>query len=546
MQATALTVTTSVPQIWGQLAAVSTLEAIAYELGAGFGAYQADGAPLFEIDVPPPSRRDPLTRRVHPVTVHDHRVGTVVGAANLKDRSQDHTIATIAHAVAACLGDVMQREVELEDMTAELVLRLEEVALLSHLSEQMSSLLDETSICEIGLEAALDALSAMRGFVAVEFVGGSDLAVVTHRGFERFETTVIQPGSGVSGYAAQWGNLVNLYQEESWGDAMSSRQREAVLAVPFSRFQTSGARKAFGVLTLIGHRSGGKFSTSDENLASTIAGYLGTSLHNSRLIRTAQNAAKVERELELAAEIQQSLLPVAPPKVEGYDLAARCVAAATVGGDCFDYFTIADGQLVLMIADVAGHSIGSAMMMGHARNALRWGLKQGMQPHDALRGANSMTSADVAAAGLFITVQCGTVTPADGTLRLASGGHNPAVVVRSDGTVEWIDAEGFPFGFLDEADYSIVDLALQPGDLLVLYTDGVVEARDPDGSLFGDDRFGELLQQLRGRPAEEVVEGIYAELDRYSHGAPQLDDITIVALHREVVPSTRMATEVAA
>jgi sigma-B regulation protein RsbU (phosphoserine phosphatase) len=508
------------------------LRVVVQQLGAGFGAYQPDGTPLFEIEVPVAARRDPLARQVHPIMVDERMVGTVVGYANLKDRSSDSTIAAVAHSVAACLGDVVQREMELEEMTAELVARLEEVALLSHLSETMNSLLDEISICEIGLEAALDALSAIRGFVAIEPTGSSDLAVVTHRGFEQFDTTVIQRGSGVSGYAAQWGNLVNLYQEESWGDAMASPQREAVLAVPFSRFHTSGERRSFGVLTLIGHRSGGRFGASDENLATTIAGYLGSSIHNCRLVRSAQNAARVERELELAAEIQQSLLPDAPPAIEGYDLAARCVAAATVGGDCYDYFSVDSNRLALLIADVAGHSIGSAMMMGHARNALRWGLKQGAQPSDALRTANSMTSADVSAAGLFITVQACTVEPTSGALNLASGGHNPAVIARADGTVEWLDPEGFPFGFVDEAEYSVEHRMLAPGDLLVLYTDGVVEARDPDGAFFGDDAFAQLLHRLRGQPADAVICGIYDALDDFSHGAPQLDDITVVVLYR--------------
>ncbi|MEN9646947.1 MAG: hypothetical protein RL238_3616 [Actinomycetota bacterium] len=508
------------------------------QLGAGFGAYHSDGAPLFEIDVPDEARNDLLAQQVHPIKVNERMVGTVVGYSNRVDGESDATIGAIAHSVAACLGDVVQREMELEEMTAELVARLEEVALLSHLSEAMSSLLDETSICQIGLEAALDALSAVRGFVAIERTGSVDLTVVTHRGFEQFSTEVIRRGSGVSGYAAQWGHLVNLYQDESWGDALVPSQREAVLAVPFSRFQTSGERRSFGVLTLIGHRSGGKFGASEENLATTIASYLGTSIHNCRLVRTAQNAARVERELELAAEIQQSLLPTSPPEIDGYDLAARCVAAATVGGDCYDYLMVEGGRLALLIADVAGHSIGSAMMMGHARNAVRWSLKQGASPSEALRVANSMTSGDVSAAGLFITVQACTLEPGSGALDLAAGGHNPAVIARNDGTVEWLNPDGFPFGFVDDADYLYEHRVLAPGDMLVLYTDGVIEARDPDGAFFGEDAFAALLHRLRGQAAEAVIRGVYAALSEFSQGASQLDDITVVVLYRKAVVAT--------
>src|SRR5688572_20419788 len=197
-----------------------------------------------------------------------------------------------------------------------------------------------------------------------------------------------------------------------------------------------------------------------------------TAVHRRLRARTRE----IEAEVRTAAGVQRGLLPTTPPIVPGVILGGLSVPAAEVGGDYYDFLPTSDGAVILVIADVAGHSISSGLMMAMARTVLREQATRGLAPNDALEAINAAMYGDLVNAELFITFFYARYDPATGALTFANGGHNPPLLRRAEGTLEYLDADGAPIGVLAEVGFELGRTQLAAGDLLVMYTDGVVEA----------------------------------------------------------------------
>jgi len=337
----------------------------------------------------------------------------------------------------------------------------------------------------------------------------------------------------VSGHVAATGAHVLLHPGQSWsGD--EEHDGEAVLSVPLLRpggVEERGGQTAVGALSLVGKTVGERFSAGDARLASTIATELAVAIQNSRLVEAERQAERARQEVEIAAGIQRGLLPATPPEIPGADVAGMCVPATSVGGDYFDILLADTGRLTLVIADVAGHSIGSALMMAMARIILRREVSEGHGPAAVLRATNEAMHDDLVRAGLFITAFCAQYDPFSRRLCYANAAHNlPLICMAKSGRVLELDADGMPLGILEDVDYEERTLELAPGDTLLLYTDGVVEARDGNGEQFGDDRLHDAL--LVGAPegSGRLAEGILAAVRGHLGDGAQQDDVTLLAL----------------
>jgi serine phosphatase RsbU (regulator of sigma subunit) len=251
-----------------------------------------------------------------------------------------------------------------------------------------------------------------------------------------------------------------------------------------------------------------------------------TALHR----RIAAQQRELQREVALAARIQRGLMPQRPPDVPGVSVAGRWVPAAHVGGDFYDHIIDDRGRLVVYIADVAGHSVGAALLGAMARSVVRREITAHVSPAAVLRAANGAMFADLATAELFITMFCARYDAVSGDLDYANAGHNPPLLHRAGGGVESLDADGAALGILEDLEFEERHAALSRGDLVLLYTDGVVEAAAPDGQVFGEQRLERLVAGRDGAGAAGVLEALYGAVRRHAGGAPQQDDITMLAL----------------
>ncbi|MCW3038425.1 MAG: putative Serine phosphatase RsbU regulator sigma subunit [Solirubrobacterales bacterium] len=243
---------------------------------------------------------------------------------------------------------------------------------------------------------------------------------------------------------------------------------------------------------------------------------------------------ELNNEIAMAADIQRGLLPAAPPRVPGADLSGWCEPAANVGGDYYDLLLHDDSSLTLLIADVAGHSIGSALLMAMARSVLRREAEHGAEPAQILDATNRAMYGDLVSAGLFITIFCARYAPADGVLLYANAGHNPPMLLRAGGEIDELDADGAAVGFLPDVSFEQRADVIAPGDALLLYTDGVVEAPDEGGEQFGEQRLASAARSARGRTgAAAFLQDVLAMVDQHTGGAAPHDDVTLVALRRD-------------
>jgi serine phosphatase RsbU (regulator of sigma subunit) len=277
-----------------------------------------------------------------------------------------------------------------------------------------------------------------------------------------------------------------------------------------------------GVLYL-GHPRPHAFSAEQVSLAAGLAEHLGVAIANAAL------AAERDR---VASALEANLLPPVLPRIDGVDLAARYRAAgpSDVGGDFYDAFPLAPGRWAVVLGDVSGSGADAAAMTGVARYSIRAIAPDGAGPAAVLARLNAALLRH-AADDRFLTAVLAHVEPVDGGVNvvLASGGHPPALVLRDDESVTAVDSEsGTLLGTLIDTDLRDVSVFLAPGDALVLYTDGVLEARDEGGRQFGQDGLAALLATCAGRSADGIARRI--EVAVLAHCPEVPDDMAIVVL----------------
>jgi sigma-B regulation protein RsbU (phosphoserine phosphatase) len=239
----------------------------------------------------------------------------------------------------------------------------------------------------------------------------------------------------------------------------------------------------------------------------------------------------MKRDLAQAADIHRRMLPEQAPKVAGLDLAGYNSACRTVGGDYFDFFTYADGRVALLLADVSGKGMPAALMMTRLQAHVQSLLDEPDDLGATMARINQLTC-DRCPANRFITLFLCRLDPATGEVVFANAGHNPPVLVRASGEAQLVEGGGPVLGILPAARYSEMRLHLDDGDMLVLYSDFVTEAGNPDYDEFGEERLRGILQKHRAKPAAAIVEAVTNALAEFTAGAPQADDITLVVARR--------------
>ena len=223
-----------------------------------------------------------------------------------------------------------------------------------------------------------------------------------------------------------------------------------------------------------------------------------------------------------------SFIPSRPLAIGGWEILGRVVPARQVGGDAFDYFLVDGGRLCFAIADVSGKGVPAALLMSNAQASLRAFCDGRQNVPEAVRHINQSVSRS--ASGKFITLFYGEFEPATGRLRYTNAGHNYPLVRRRDGAVEELREGGLPLGLFEDAEYRQGDIELEPGDSLLLYSDGISEAMDVRDREFGEDRLTELWKQRGSRRPAGVIEDVLVEVERFRGAAPQSDDMTVVVL----------------
>jgi sigma-B regulation protein RsbU (phosphoserine phosphatase) len=274
------------------------------------------------------------------------------------------------------------------------------------------------------------------------------------------------------------------------------------------------------------------FSPRRVRILSGIANQAAVAIENARLQAREAERVLLARELELAHEIQSQLLPQSAPQPPGYEIAYRWRSAREVGGDFFDFISLAWGEVGLIIADVSGKGIPAALYMVFARTLLRAAAIGGGSPATMLERANELMLAD-SASDMFVTAYYCVLDPDVHSLTIASAGHNLAVFAPAgEGDPVPLTTPGIPLGILMPARIGERVVMLSPGDVVVFYTDGVSEALSPEVEPFGEERLHELVRDNRSLAASEIASVVAEAVQAFIGDETQSDDITLIVLKR--------------
>ncbi|MEN1704651.1 MAG: SpoIIE family protein phosphatase [Planctomycetota bacterium] len=249
--------------------------------------------------------------------------------------------------------------------------------------------------------------------------------------------------------------------------------------------------------------------------------------------REAERRMQAERDLQAAALIQQSLMPSEPPRVSGFEIVGWNRPADETGGDYFDWVELGDGKFAICIADVTGHGLGPAMITCFCRAYARTSLRVADRVSSAVQRLNEELINDLSS-GRFVTFASVIVTPDDNQVLSTSAGHGPLLVHRhSDGTVLEFGADTVPLGIhAGDDEIHPVTHTLEDGDTFLLVTDGFFEWANRSGKQFGTARLREALKKHGRRPAGDLIAGLLSEVEAFSDGTPQPDDLTAVVIRR--------------
>ena len=305
----------------------------------------------------------------------------------------------------------------------------------------------------------------------------------------------------------------------------------SVLAVPLG----VGAN-VFGIIYADSPLSDNRFTEDHLKVLTTLASVAAIRVENARLTEEQMERERLEREQQVASEIQQRFLPATAPIVEGYELQGISFPCYEIGGDYYDFIQREGGSLVVALGDVSGKGTAAALLM----SSLHAAVHAQADIHDSLVKTISAVNrylVDSIPANRFVTLFYAELDPQNGSLSFLNAGHNPPLIVHTGGTMEQLASGGLPLGIMTNADFREGRTKLYPGDVLVIYSDGVSEATNPNGEEFGPTRLYEVVARNLEASAGGIRDRIESALTKFCQGTPAADDITLVIVKRNAEAS---------
>ncbi|MBN2072286.1 MAG: SpoIIE family protein phosphatase [Candidatus Krumholzibacteriota bacterium] len=289
--------------------------------------------------------------------------------------------------------------------------------------------------------------------------------------------------------------------------------------------------RIIGSLNVFNKRHDLGFTEEDKRLLSIIASQSAQVIENARLYEEEKMLESIREEMKTAFKIQTGLLPKEPPSVPGYDLSGRSIPAKEVGGDYFDFISLCDGRIVACLGDVSGKGMPAALLMSNLQATFRGQDLANQSPCEIMSRSNDLLfrSTDPEK---FATFFFGILDPANHKLHYCNAGHNHPFLVNRDNRTRRLELSGLLLGALEGSKYSNATVDIDPGDILLVFSDGISEARNPSENEFGEEILPDLILKHHERSATEIIDRIMKAVYEFADGSSQMDDMTIVAIKR--------------
>jgi sigma-B regulation protein RsbU (phosphoserine phosphatase) len=410
------------------------------------------------------------------------------------------------------------------------------LALLCRVSQTFNSSLDLDEVLNRVMDEVIAAVQAERGFLMLREPDGR-LVFHVARGMdhETIDDPQFQVSRSVVERVAHEGQAV-LTSDAQADDRFRMRASvmslglRSILCVPLALKD-----KVLGVVYVDNRLQRGLFVEDDLELLSAIASSAAVAIENARLYRVAVEKGRMERELQMARELQSSLLPRETPQVAGWEFATLWKPAREVAGDYYDFIPGHGGQLGLVIGDVSDKGMHSALFMALTRSIVRASVSHAPTPVEGIVNANRLICGD-STGGMFVTLFYVLLRPEAGEVTYVNAGHNPPLLYRQSSaeqeSLKELMPTGTALGILEDFPFEQRTVCLEPGDCIVLYTDGVTDATRVDRKRFGMERLRQVVLRNVPSTATEMVTALEDAVGEFADAAAQFDDMAIVVVKR--------------
>ena len=418
----------------------------------------------------------------------------------------------------------------------------ERLALLYQLSQTFNSSLDLEEVLNRVMDEVVAVTGAERGFVmlvesdsqaerrlAFKVARGMDQKTIEEPQFQLSRSTVervAKEGKPILTSDAQSDERLNLRQ------SVVLLGIRSVLCVPLKLKE-----RVLGVIYVDNRLQAGIFTHADLELLTAIAASAAIAIENARLYQVAVDKGRIERELQMAHRVQANLLPSETPSLPGWQFAALWQPAREVGGDYYDFIRLENGKTGLVIADVTDKGMPAALFMAFARSTVRASLDRSPSPSEGITRANHLICED-SIETLFVSLFYGCLDPVSGEFTYVNAGHNPPIYIskssgKAEAEMQYLLSTGYQLGMESEAVYTQGTLSFQPGDFVVLYTDGVTDTLNVQGETFELERLSQVVIRSADRDASGIIAAVAEAIDEFSGDLPPVDDLTLMVIKRE-------------
>jgi len=429
------------------------------------------------------------------------------------------------------VAQYLQSALEVEHAANELAERYEEINLLYTISEILGRTVNLDETARTILKEVSETVGARRGSILVHDRVTDTLQVIA---MLPSSTSVASPiaiadekSASAGVFRTQRARIVE--PEEKVSDAETPYRRGAMLSVPIMWTGPNGA-ELLGVVNLSDRRSGQPFSAGDQKLIAAIATQIATAIQNARLVRSSLAQQRLVQEMQLAHDLQMKLLPSVAGMAPEAKVAARVVPAESVGGDFYNLFKLGDGKSGALVGDVSSHGYRAALIMALTMSASAIHAQGTSDPAELVNRLQLSLLEELATTEMFITLCYAVVNPKKGTLEYANTGHPHAFVVSGAGKAERLPALNPPLGMVDGETKKASRPWRAGEDLLLLFTDGISDARNARDERLGEEAVVDIVTRHRREDPEAIVDQVFEALARHLGTGSARDDLTIVVL----------------
>lgn len=448
----------------------------------------------------------------------------------LLSRGQDP--ADVRGQVEPLIGQLLVGERDMLKLAEELQDRLTEIDLLYSISETLGQAIGVESAAHIIVREVSEVVGSDRASILVYDQEARLLRPVAGWGIEvrQFKPIPVDDPDSIAALAFRERRII---ANDTVGIELPAKKTQrrgyrgtAFLSVPIVYPAPGAPPRPIGVVNLTDRAGTDRFTPTDHKLVGAVANQIGAALENARLVEQDLARQRLQRELELARDLHRTLL--GPPRIEGVDVAARCIPAASVGGDFYHVLRLKNDALGVMLGDVSSHGFAAALIMAMVLSAAGIHAADTDEPDLVLRRLLESVGGELEGTEMHLSIFYGVAHQSRGRLRYANAGHPHAFRLDAQGRWERLGATAPPLGLAPHRVIGTCETSWQPGDLLLLCSDGIVDARDERFAKFGESRVQEIVARERAEPARVIVEKVLEAVARLP-GADN-DDRTILVL----------------